>query len=222
MRIISDFKDYYDCGQQYGFDPKLIYNRKIQHIDVELNIHGWFKHCSELVIIGFCGKLYPVVLLKTAYRNDVDVCYSIEDVDQFAHAYLTKKELGDYYADSFYRFSYRGFGNRIYYQNLFGKVKDFGLLHSLFIQYHTPIFSIIRNNKTGLTHGKFGYTLSLNIKLKDFYFYRVFDSYSAYQELSMYYGGVLGGIKEVVPDVPDKVLVDAKGFDKYSFRKDKK
>lgn len=222
MRIISDFKDYYDCGQQYGFDPKLIYNRKIEHIDVEFNISGWFRHCSELVIIGFCGKLYPVILIKTRYQNIPETCYSIEDVDEFAHTYLSKKDLGEYYTDYFNRFSYNEFGCRKYYEYLFSKVKDFAPLHSLFIEHHTPIFSIIRSKKTSLTHGKFVYTLSLNIKLKDFYFYRVFDSYSAYQELSMYYGGVLGGIKEVVPDVPDKLLVEAKGFDKYSFRKEKK
>ena len=51
-------------------------------------------------------------------------------------------------------------------------------------------------------------------------FYRVFDTYTAAQEVEMYVGSKASPEK-TIPAIADKVMASAKGFDKYSFRKDK-
>ena len=55
--------------------------------------------------------------------------------------------------------------------------------------------------------------------LKNYEFYKVFDSFQAFQEVMMFMGGVLGrGEKEIV-EVADKYKIGQHGFDKWSFRK---
>ena len=57
-----------------------------------------------------------------------------------------------------------------------------------------------------------------NACLKDLEFFRLFDTYTAFQEISMFLGGLAVPLKEI-PHVPDKIMVGAKGFDQWSFRK---
>jgi hypothetical protein len=56
--------------------------------------------------------------------------------------------------------------------------------------------------------------------LRPFEFQRIVDPYTAFQELSMYIGGILGNLNPKVPDVSNEDLIVAKGFDKWSFRKE--
>ena len=51
-------------------------------------------------------------------------------------------------------------------------------------------------------------------------FYKVIDAFTAFQEISMFIGGVLGiGEKEIV-EIEDKYKIGQHGFDKWSFRKE--
>ena len=60
-----------------------------------------------------------------------------------------------------------------------------------------------------------------NPTLMDYQFYKVFDPYSAYQEISMFLGNQLCNTKEAeVPVGDDIVLAESKGYDKWSFRKE--
>jgi hypothetical protein len=60
----------------------------------------------------------------------------------------------------------------------------------------------------------------INPLLKDYEFYKVFDTFQAFQEVQMFLSGVLGrGEKEIV-EVQDKYKITQHGFDyKWSFRK---
>jgi hypothetical protein len=63
------------------------------------------------------------------------------------------------------------------------------------------------------------FIIKLNCRLQDYEFYRVFDPYSAYQELSMYVDGMLAYPGNIVTDIPDEYKIESKGFDKkYGFR----
>jgi hypothetical protein len=57
-----------------------------------------------------------------------------------------------------------------------------------------------------------------NPKLKDWQFYRIVDTYTAYQEVFMYLGSLAVPLKEI-PEISDKIMRDAKGFDEWSFKK---
>lgn len=55
--------------------------------------------------------------------------------------------------------------------------------------------------------------------LKDLEFYRMYDSYSAFQKISQYISGVLGNTEKPLIQISDKDQLVAKGFDKKtSFR----
>jgi hypothetical protein len=62
----------------------------------------------------------------------------------------------------------------------------------------------------------------INPMLKDYEFYRVFDTYQTFQEISMFLGGVLGTNEDGGNVVDDKHRFSQRGFDKWSFRKEKK
>ena len=62
----------------------------------------------------------------------------------------------------------------------------------------------------------------LNPRLKRFEFYKVFDSYGAFQEIHMFLSGVLGNTEKKTVGVSDIHRLEAHGFDrKTSFRKEK-
>lgn len=63
-------------------------------------------------------------------------------------------------------------------------------------------------------------TIVFNDKLEPLEFYRVIDPYTAFQEIDMYIGNILVGVNDSVPAVSDKDMIEAKGFDNKSFRKD--
>ena len=57
--------------------------------------------------------------------------------------------------------------------------------------------------------------------LKDYEFYKKFDSFAAFQEIQMFLSGVLGNKENEIIVVSDKDKIAQHGFDKFSFRKDK-
>jgi hypothetical protein len=61
--------------------------------------------------------------------------------------------------------------------------------------------------------------LRINAWLAPVEFYRVMPVEQAYQELSMYLGG-LASAEKPIPEIDDVTMAGAKGFDKHSFRKD--
>ena len=60
--------------------------------------------------------------------------------------------------------------------------------------------------------------LVLNPALKDFQFYKVYGPVEAYQELDMFWGGVLAPESRPMTETPDKYKIAGHGFDRYSFR----
>ena len=74
MRIISNFFDYYDNAMSYGIDKDLIYNRKLEIIEVDKKykkdeITRFIDAFDPFEVIGFCGRMYPVYLDSTDKRN---------------------------------------------------------------------------------------------------------------------------------------------------------
>jgi len=82
MRIISKFKDYYDNMSAHGVDTTIIYNRKqevIPIVEIKGNtsrlVYPYIRHLYDSrddnpMVIGFCGKLYPIV----EYKGEIYFC----------------------------------------------------------------------------------------------------------------------------------------------------
>lgn len=223
MRIISDFHDYYDCIQRWGQDRTIVYLRKQKDIKKEWPFPGcqgghggeWEKPLCRVRVIGFCGKIIPMLDLYAHSDAQPVHCWSIEDVDQFMHINLNKGELRAYKSNRWVR-GYVSSRRRSFFEKFFiacGYERD--SYEYLFRDHHSPVFVAGRGR------------IVFNACLKEVEFYKQFDSYRAFQEIAIYMGGVLGthgGHKTkykgelMSSEVSDRDLAAAKGFDKHSFR----
>jgi hypothetical protein len=226
MRIVSDFKDYYDCIQATGQDQTLVYVRKPKL--VKLGAWPWplcgaaasyWRRNDNLSfsqrMIGFCGKVYPVIIAKVvgSIPEVKSFCYTIDDVNKFMEANCKKKDLKAYYEEKHPSWTYWGFKQRAFtfkkYFEECEKVQDQS--GHLFEEYPLFVANCSRDPKVR--------GIEYNACLKDFEFYRKIDTYTAFQELAMFWGG-LAQPNRPIPDVTDKDMVTAKGFNKWSFRKE--
>ena len=84
--------------------------------------------------------------------------------------------------------------------------------HDIHRKFNTPIFMYhVKENKKKII---------INPNLKEFKFYKVIDSFQAFQEIQMFIGGVLGSNENEMIEIADKYKIKKHGFDKWSFRKE--
>jgi len=233
MRIISKFHDYYDIGLSYGIDKSLVYVRHEQELEktiipeVEKIMDSehkkfWNNNVSHyqmgqsgtqivnLFFVGFCGKIY--VGFDIDWLGKKDRVYSKSDLDNFLKRYpKTGKEM-KHVSHSSQRWNYIS-----QYEKMVNFWNEFKVIESdePFFELKTPIFAVLNDRAYSNQH-----KVTLNPILKDLKFQRVVDSYTAFQEISMYLGGVLGIDEVDTVDISNLDLIEQKGFDKkWSFRK---
>ncbi len=217
MRIKSSFRDYYDGVQAQGQDQSLVYLRFPREVELKERMFPWIRYLHHwgidilhrCQIIGFCGKIYPVLSLHHPVDSygTVAFCHSLEDVDDFLRKNFKAKSFASYFSNKKWHYSTRGT-----IQNFFNEtIAQQNKYEHIFQENRCPIF-IYREHHTDVS-------ITFNGRLKDFQFYRRFDPFTAFQEIQMYLGGIAFPNKPI-PKIPDKILAEAKGFDKYSFRKD--
>lgn len=216
MRIIAKNHDYYDPIMKSGFDLSLIYMRTVSHAVLEghdqhsmipiigkLSMWSWRNRAQILetntFYIGFCNKLYPCIKLTAssfAPLPGTNMCYSIEDVDIFIKAHFSQKSLDVYNkkeknlerTDKWDREHLRDEFEKFFIGASQVKRSAFGIPETL------PIF-VARNRRNG-------FDIDVNVPLKDYKFYRIFDAPRTYQELSMFLGA------QAVPSKAIPVLSD--------------
>lgn len=153
MLIVSEFHDYYDTASIYGIDKTIIYQRKIatfKRVDRHRNDrktvislgekkefeHDWTptdrrSRYDDIThhVIGFCGKLYPVVEVEDfrTFFTKINWCYNEDEAPK-------QPEKKYYYR----RMSYKEFFD----------VKNWNHLLPLFHTLKCPIFLF---NRKGIT-----------------------------------------------------------------------
>ncbi|MFW6246988.1 MAG: hypothetical protein ACOC22_02310 [bacterium] len=226
MLIISKHKDYYDgVVGTTGVDKTIVYDRTLHEItDMKkfpkpFRKDGWsnknllserFTYNSKSdvyleashFIIGFCGRLYlgfkMVYENPERYFNDVLIDYTY-DVDEFKKHFKTSWSFADF--DEFVEY-----------------IKNYDSI-DIHRELNSPIF-VLDSNPTKYYYNK---TFIINPVLKDYQFYKVFDSFTAFQEIQMYVSGVLGVGENPMIEISDKDKITQHGFDpKWSFRKEPK
>lgn len=219
MRLISKFHDYYDTAIGYGIDPNVVFDRKtvkhknlsrqrvqngqtaeLEKLDTLLTgIPKPFGFSSGKVekyvypfSVYFCGKRYNGMVTKDKY-----IRYLHEENDHYTY---NKKEMLSICVktNSFRQGEFIEFVNQ--------KQVDTTDLH---FSFDAPIMYADSNNVT------------INPVLQDIEFFKVIDPYTAFQELSMYISGVMGGQSPSLVQLTDKDLVAKHGFHDMSFRKRK-
>jgi len=249
MRIISKFRDYYDCVQAHGQDRGLKY---VRNEDEEKIGYRWpfpsvmtFNSNPTWLkqnIIGFCGKLYPC--LHVAYTNyelarhscrehatwkteeyPTAFCFTLDEVDEFVNANYKKRDIEVYYEGKKHDYWRRSGVRQLHLKEFFEKMEQEADKHQKRFEEHlSPIFvaslvgSVHRAWEPATT--KYEQKIDWNASLREFEFMRIKDPYTAYQELSMYLGNMAFPNKPI-PKIDDKTMAEIKGFDKFSFRKDK-
>lgn len=218
MLIISKFRDYYDASVGYGVDKTIIYERETRvvkskefflddYIAGENYYRGfdWVRGSKialhEWKIIGFCGKTYVLLIEKTKETAGDPAFETIEYFygDEILERVFRNKKDKWRYKET------RDFINKWHNKEFF----DF------FLTNKAPIFSVQplgRYLKTDLE-------VQLNHSLEEFKFFRIFDSFSAFQEIQMFISGVLGISSPKTLEIDNKERIKQAGFDlKWSFR----
>ena len=239
MLILSRKKDYYDgVVGTMGIDKTLVYKREPLEIVekqlpeifkrasynwrknknspfLKIDDHSFIKgykgkyQASDAFIIGFCGKFY--VGWKLSY--EIDVQYGKKLITDIGYDFETIKT---FFTENNYSGSLTDDYNYITNYKSLDLFREFNAPVFVYDTYHNRT-SIGRYFDSG-NHPK----LIINPTLNDYQFYKVLDSFQAFQEISMFMGGVLGrGEKEIV-EVQDKYKITQHGFDKWSFRKEPK
>lgn len=250
MRIISKFHDYYDIGLSYGVDPEIVYVRKTEkinidytsrsekteltkQIDIAKKVFSKFRedgfncvkptrrnysldHLKLLInsfgCICFCGYVYPFIECKinlNRYKK-FKYIYLLDDLDNLIENSKNKRIYNWYYNKTKQRYYEI---NRKHFKDFFNGCEKmpYNDLVDLHLYYDSPIFMYERG---------YDFTIIKNPKLDEVEFYQIQDSYTAFQNLSMFMSGILGVKQNETLDVSDKNLKHMKGFDEGSFRKE--
>ncbi len=200
MRIISTKKDYYDCVQRHDQDRSLIFHRThIPEIILDRKnrrkfYFGEIKEDISEYYIGFCGKTYPLL----GIQKRIDLYWTAVEY-KTVYCYSLEDIRKNFEIDKKFDKDFQ-----VFFES---KPKE-----DYFQRYNTPCYILKIQWET---------SIEINPLLKDYEFFRIFDTNSAYQELCMYLGNQAYPNKKI-PVVSDEDLIIAKGFDKFSFRKDKR
>ncbi|MFW6046952.1 MAG: hypothetical protein ACOCP4_04110 [Candidatus Woesearchaeota archaeon] len=249
MRIISKFHDYYDGVQAYGYDPNIVFLRNTKNYNdvclyempstakIYSEDYNLIDVYYEYGVIGFCGNIYPFIIVNSKYKKLPVFCYDISNVDKAVKKINNKTMKSCYYMENekkYFRkrrlkmyspFS-REFINSFLQGNIFisrkprfidnkkRQISNFEELKNIFFEFKVPIFllynSYLKNDQI----------LKINPNLSEFGFQKVKDPYTAYQEIAQYISGILGVDNPNTVDVSDKDMLYEKGFDDWSFKKE--
>lgn len=202
MRIISDFHDYYDPLMRMDEDRQTLFMRytkaiPIKNVLVELPKSDlYYRVDPEFGFIGFCGKIYKFFQNYDRY-NTYPVGHYY-DIDQILDIKANEK-------NRYYRTGHKEFWNRE-----FKFKEDYFKLAPIWVCRAREAI----NNWPGRE-------LFLNPRLADYDFRKIMKADQAYQELTMWHNN-LAQPEKPIPKIDDKTMAEAKGFDKYSFRKAKR
>ena len=216
MRLHTDFHDYYDNAVGYDIDENVFYNRFTKK--VEILVKSLFDHAGvNGGLLGFCGTIYPFTLF-VKYENSEIVdrycAYNIEEYEKKADELRNdSSHFSRRFADRYRKMQSKR------RENQETKAKQFFIdwysqSNDIFLEFKVPIWTVMlgRTPSAGL----------INPRLKDYGFDRIKDSFTAFQEISMYLSNILVEQKETAV-IEDKFRIEQHGFDlKKSFRKEKK
>lgn len=216
MLIVSKYKDYYDgVVKSTGVDKSVIYDRKEivhniipiffkknDHIIDLTKIRNKKDTLASLYVIGFCGKLYvgaKIITINSWFQSDKSIDY-IYDIDLISNNF----EIWD---------------SRKSVKNIINIVNNINA-RQIFIEYNTPVFIYDLNYYNCENWRFFDEKFIINPPLNKYKFYKIFDTYQAFQEISMFISNILVSDKKIMVDIEDKYKIEQHGFDKWSFRKE--
>ena len=216
MRIISEKHDYYDCIQRSGIDTSLIYIRKETVVE-EYSMMGGRYYFSQHGYrtrsygIGFCGKYYLCfeinIYNKKTMKDNFYYAYDLESFDKICKSHLSEKDYKHFRSASRpLGFGYNGSGyNKV--KKCFNHFQEYcknnqSKISAMFEKH--PICLIYEEGGTNKIIWNYS-------DLKSLEFFRIFDPYSAYQEIQMFLGSLASPEKEI-PEMSNELKIHQKGL----------
>lgn len=219
MLIISKFHDFYDSAMIYGQDKDCVYNRITSVIptknDINLPYHVEFNLADDVlltvtpIVIGFCGKFYPVLEFSYSKKTSSILKYQLPQNDYIydAEDYINilEKQGKSFRKNNYFSWGRGSLDDKKGINNFFNM--DYSYLAPLFREHHAPVIKVKMKS------------CEINPTLKNLSFFRVVDPSTAFQEIYMYIGGVLGNKEKGIITISDKDKAKQHGHDgKYSFK----
>lgn len=224
MLIVSKHRDYYDkVTGTVGVDKTLVYKRDLIKLEKPIRIilqysfptnspysNNYTEYTKDKpaytpFLIGFCGKLY--VGYKFQWEDtlsDIQKTLIIYNKERIISLVTSKIK-----------------SNRItvltrQIEDIFKHI-DGRPFNEIFVERHVPYFyGHFKQNWMG-RNSEF-IVDELNSILENYEFVKKFDPFMAFQEVSMYLGGVLGTNEKETIEIDEKYRQLKHGFDKMSFR----
>ncbi|MCK9439746.1 MAG: hypothetical protein WC188_11510 [Candidatus Caldatribacteriota bacterium] len=238
MKLISKEHDYYDSISKFGIDKTCIYIRKlaeyfedekefkqifsqlpIQNLKYIKNTCDYYSDNSVHIIVEeigyvfFCGECFIFIHLKNHKTKQEIFAYSFEEVDTFINSVGSKKDIEKYNSKHLYSNSFPLSKENV--KEVFLQIKE--IKNDNIIDFHHKIncpiiyFEFNQNSSNN--------KLILNPILKKYEFFKIFDPYSAFQKISSFISGIMGGQCPKMIKIKDSVRLEKHGFDKVtSFR----
>jgi hypothetical protein len=221
MRILSNFKDYYDHACAYGIDESVIYVRETEEFMEKEVSPGWGIRPSTLVI---CGREWPLRILR---NEKIEIprtkewilhgqdCYKFVPKVTPQGLHPSKLELLPFVPR---KKGYQWWRDKWKIPQKDPIDKAVAAFHRGEIsekyaakcrEYNAPLLLIERNK------------ITKNPNLADLGFGKIVQSYLLFQEIEQW---ITNNRPQMpMPDLPDDIMRDSKGFDKNSFKsQDKK
>lgn len=175
----------------------------------------------------FCGKFYPMTVVEVVEKEqDHRFLYRWSSPNVTRHILFSYEETLDLYSKYLNKKEFKDFSSSKTIQGAFKRRR-----RKILADIHSEFFKKSGNKHKQLTkaHHDTGVPSILVVPFKhvvynpplgDLGFYRVLDAFTAYQELAMFIGGVLGGKSPKMVEVDNKTKIHKAGFDEHSFRKE--
>ena len=218
MLIISKFRDYYDASVGYGVDKTIVYERETRviksnefFVDNRIGDDYYLRRPNlnedrfhnQWKIIGFCGKTYVTVIQTKKDGNgeqQIIDCFYGQKISERVYEKDKKKywwyNMAKERAEFIDKWHDKEFAN-------------------FFIDNNVPIFHVQPSTNYQTKY----LDVTVNPSLAELKFFRVFDSFSAFQEIQMFISGVLGTGAPKTLEISNLEKIKQYGYDpKWSFR----
>ena len=237
MKIISNFKDYYDGvahndyeKDQYKYIRERIpilryfksgpYSRAIKNIAAPFSGFRYIYRDGGSVdpsfhLLGYCGKLYPYLALH--YSNHRALYPLLQGTGKERFYFYSFEEFQELIEKigkpaSKYFDSHNSLKKYVNSWNEVCKRAESTDIQGMFLEFGVPLFEISNPDRNDAV-------LTLNPVLSDLGFQKIKDPYTAYQDIDTFVSNDLVRIDNPADNFSDELKIHAHGFDKKSFRK---
>lgn len=212
MRIVSKFHDYYDHIMQYGMESDdVTYVREPRKEDGYFPYYHPRNCCFNAVLIGFAGQVFPIVHMMGDTNKPSRLYKTIYDWHEYQKLQDSQTKKNRPVNSVYYRYGLSNY-------DINDDINNYNQLcsgdYSKFFS-EAPIW-VIKNNSYRYDSKR---TIEYNPCLRSYDFAKILDPYTAFQNLRMWLSAQAHP-EPPIPHIDDKTMAEAKGFNKWSFRKE--